>query len=1082
MESKDNRRSWVQKLQLSFPTSLSVYTVEGGDAPICFSLSVFLCLSSTCRIRLHVREGVSLIYAVGNRILWISSANPSDLRLNILVAEPAECVGTICMFVMQKMDADNENIEPVTDLGLSLGYLNQCIRRKLNGDSGAGANAGSRIHRAFVAPEPLSELVWDTDKGPSNVTLSPPQSNIGRRSATDRLTDDVDFLTAQTTVHLTREVASKEMTMSPTSDAGVMPICRSSHETGNDSNVEEVKAAVEVSVPHNQEGHCSQANVEVHEIPQISETRENFITRLSGNGDREGADILFVESDQKIPFVEQTEPLLEDSVGQDRRADVGDQKMQLVLTSEVHPVNESQASDAPAMNKKLQGSRPLDILEATAENDLMNLKDEHAYAAASQFLGSESSPGVEDRFEQGQEMLPGNESVLDKHSPTNSSIHMRRRKGKEKALSDGDLNGRMTKDKDDSHESVESCNSAGLFSSGKKRWNSEEEFIVGSKRFRKQILETPICTSSIRQDSSFMVWISSMVKGFSKSMQDEAPPLALTLAHPNHGDENPDNKLITYNLNQGDAVKSIGFQTIFQSLYCPTAERQEAQILSNNHKIGDISTELEPATSPKVCHVENINLGRGFMLPVEKFNKSSSGNEVRSAGSQGKGHTGSEEKKNPCNFPFYKRKDRVSPNSSLGKLKKRRVENVESNSQFKGKTTDEFGYRRDLMGSLWITRFTPKTPGLADHYNKSADGVLGCSNDHKHVGDKEQSAGDLVIVIGNNMQNCAADNEGSSAFNRNKGQNGQASMSEFSPILPSSEVRSSEVASIFARRLDALKNITPSSASDYYCSQSETKLNSRIDGDMKLLTGKESQFEASVAHTCFNEDTSRMETGINMSWNANDTRASKKIAYRSNSVMQNSASSSVENKLKENQIMPSSQFVNTQIPNIPKGIIDSVKRLRLSRTDVQKWMDSRMSLSQLEGFFLRLRLGKWEEGLGGSGYYVSCITGSQKESCPQNVKDSIAVIVGGIRCMVKSKHVSNNDFLEDELRAWWSATSKSSGKIPCEEDLREKMDGFPHVTLTLHRFILKKMRLRPRRLEQMRAPFFLLGWGSAASS
>lgn len=51
---------------------------------------------------------------------------------------------------------------------------------------------------------------------------------------------------------------------------------------GNGSNVEEVKVAVEVSVPHNQEGNCSQTNVEVHEIPQISETKENFITRLSG--------------------------------------------------------------------------------------------------------------------------------------------------------------------------------------------------------------------------------------------------------------------------------------------------------------------------------------------------------------------------------------------------------------------------------------------------------------------------------------------------------------------------------------------------------------------------------------------------------------------------------------------------------------------------------------------------------------------------------------------------------------------------------------------------------------------------------
>ncbi|KAM1724064.1 hypothetical protein ACFX13_022612 [Malus domestica] len=1018
------------------------------------------------------------------------------------------------------------NIEPVTDLGLVLGHSNQCIQRKLNGDSGAGANAGSRIHMAFVAPDPLSELVWNTDKGVSNVTLSPPQSNKGGRSAADKPIDDEDFITAQTSFHLKSEFAGKDMTMSPTSNAGVMPLCGSSHDTGTVGNVEEEKAAVELSVLYNQEGTYSQANIEVTEIPQIPETRENFITTLTGNGDREGADILLVESDQKIPFVEQNEPLLRDPVDEDKHADVGDQKMQmdLVLASEVNPVKESKASGGPVVNKKAQRNRPLDKLEATAENDLMTLKTRHAYGAASQILGPESVPGVKDRFDQGQERVPENESVLDKHYPNNSRIHMHQRKGKEKLLSDGDPNGRMPEDENDSHESVESCNSAGLFSSGKKSWRSEEEFIVGSKRFRKKIQEAPISTSYIRQDSSFMNWISSMVKGFSKSMQDEAPPLALTLAHPDHGDENPDNKRITCNTNQDDGVKSIGFQTIFQSLYCPTADCQEARMLSDNHKMGEISTELEPATSPKVYHGENVNLGQEFLLSVEKFNKSSSGNEVRSAGSQEKCHTGSEKKKNPCNFPFYKGKDRVIPNSSLGKRKERRIENFESSSQFKGKTTGEFGYRRDLLGSLWITRLTPKTSGpslIADHYNKSADGVLESSNDLKNMGAREQFGEDLVIVIGNDLQNCAAENEGSSAFNRNKGQNDEAPMSEFSPIMPCSEVRSSEgMASVFARRLDALKNITPPGATgnaadeitmclfcgikghhlqecsqiretelqellsksksynvaenlpffcirclqqshwatacpkaqsmgqpqlecnvsflDYYCSQSGTNLNSRNDGNMKLPTGTESKFEASVAHTCFNEDYSRMETDINMSWKDNAMGAPKKRAYRSNSVMKCSASSSVENKYKENQMMPLSKLVNTQISNVPKGIVESVKRLRLSRTDVLKWMDSRTSLSLLEGFFLRLRLRKWE-GLGGTGYYVSCITGSQRESCPLNVKASIAVVVGGIRCMVKSKYVSNNDFHEDELRAWWYATSKGSDKIPSEEDLREKV-------------------------------------------
>ena len=40
-----------------------------------------------------------------------------------------------------------------------------------------------------------------------------------------------------------------------------------------------------------------------------------------------------------------------------------------------------------------------------------------------------------------------------------------------------------------------------------------------------------------------------------------------------------------------------------------------------------------------------------------------------------------------------------------------------------------------------------------------------------------------------------------------------------------------------------------------------------------------------------------------------------------------------------------------------------------------RWINSKKSVSGLEGFFLRLRLGKWAEGLGGTGYHVARIEG-----------------------------------------------------------------------------------------------------------
>lgn len=161
------------------------------------------------------------------------------------------------------MNTENENIEPVTDLGLSLGYSNQCIQRISNNESsaGAGANAGLRIDMTFVANDPLSELVWsphkglnlkcadsssfvDTktslfwDAGPSNVALSPPQSITGRRSTTEKSIDEDNFMNLDTSSRLKDQVSGKEtLPKSPRSNSGVMPLRGLNHEneTGEDA-------------------------------------------------------------------------------------------------------------------------------------------------------------------------------------------------------------------------------------------------------------------------------------------------------------------------------------------------------------------------------------------------------------------------------------------------------------------------------------------------------------------------------------------------------------------------------------------------------------------------------------------------------------------------------------------------------------------------------------------------------------------------------------------------------------------------------------------------------------------------------
>ncbi|XP_024996936.1 uncharacterized protein LOC112529772 [Cynara cardunculus var. scolymus] len=122
----------------------------------------------------------------------------------------------------------------------------------------------------------------------------------------------------------------------------------------------------------------------------------------------------------------------------------------------------------------------------------------------------------------------------------------------------------------------------------------------------------------------------------------------------------------------------------------------------------------------------------------------------------------------------------------------------------------------------------------------------------------------------------------------------------------------------------------------------------------------------------------------------------------------------------------------------PKGMFDTIRRLRLSRTDIMKWTNSRLSVAHLDGFFVRLRLAKWEEGAGGSRYYVACVTGLRGETPLKGFKQSIRVKVGRLECFVESQYVSNCDFLEDELIAWWQETSKNEG-IPGVKDLKSKL-------------------------------------------
>ncbi|KAL4590323.1 hypothetical protein LXL04_003251 [Taraxacum kok-saghyz] len=125
-----------------------------------------------------------------------------------------------------------------------------------------------------------------------------------------------------------------------------------------------------------------------------------------------------------------------------------------------------------------------------------------------------------------------------------------------------------------------------------------------------------------------------------------------------------------------------------------------------------------------------------------------------------------------------------------------------------------------------------------------------------------------------------------------------------------------------------------------------------------------------------------------------------------------------------------------KIQRIPKGMFDTIRRLRLSRTDILKWMNSCLPLTNIDGYFIRLRLAKWEEGVGEAGYYVACIT---DENPSKGAKKPIRVNIGGVECLVESRYISNCDFLEDELIAWWQR-NLTRGQVPMDEGLTSKLE------------------------------------------
>ncbi|KAL0793161.1 hypothetical protein Bca101_064538 [Brassica carinata] len=543
--------------------------------------------------------------------------------------------------------------------------------------------------------------------------------------------------------------------------------------------------------------------------------------------------------------------------------------------------------------------------------------------------------------------------------PSGSYERLAKAKGKEKASSDGNFDGRNDEDEDEDDDdeesfgSVESCNSAGLLSRGKKRPPGfEQQLILGSKRLKTLSQECLGSTSKLKQDSSFMNWISNMTKGIWKGNEEEdnSPFIALTTTT---SDANAQQEL------SPTENRNTGFQSFFQSIYCPKRRGQEM----DSSNVASLQEALPWV--PEQC------------LNTKGDHLSSSGEDNDPNISPSKSKQSEEQK--TCNEAVEK----VTPSST----------NKSSGLQSKPKPSEEqktcgeanekvIANRNSGPESLWISRFSSKRYG-SQVAKKDANAIL--------------------------------------------------------PIVSSLRIESSEaMASLFARRLEAMKHIMPSGENEgqttvlicFYCGKKGHRLQDCLqvtDTELRDLVqnisarnGKEEA--SSLCIRCFQLS----------HWAATCPNAPLYSPRAGDRAMKHALASTSGTKL--------------PFTDVPKAVFDAVQILRLTRTDVLKWINTKKSVWGLEGFFLRLRLGKWEEGLGGTGYHVARIEGATEEQSlrKQSVSSSIPVKVGGMTCYVESQFISNKDFLEEELKAWWRSAGKSAERsgddsFPSAEELSRKI-------------------------------------------
>ncbi|XP_027366446.1 uncharacterized protein LOC113872813 isoform X2 [Abrus precatorius] len=497
------------------------------------------------------------------------------------------------------------------------------------------------------------------------------------------------------------------------------------------------------------------------------------------------------------------------------------------LYTKVEHIIEYKDSSALGANLKSAGISPSQKLE------LRTLNCVATRAATSRVLVSKSN-GNENKSQVNEMMLLCNKNISVMHSPCNSRIHMTRNAGNDKSLSNGHSNVCLSKEENDCHLSVESCHNTCFLSIGKKRCNFQQ-VIIGSKKVKTQIQETPCSKSDVKPDSSFMNLISNIMKGCSQSTQDEDKSLALAPENPDHCLQWPDQKLLTRNNNKEPELTNAGFRSNSLAMCCPRLNNVRTRMC---HQVGEAFKDFELGNkghgidaTPIYFLAENNSLYRQYLhsnkLEVSKGRNGAcpplhpQTTPIHFINSHEHWKNNSVENENCYKLGHSKGKERMTSLSLHSpSTRQNKNENVESYALCEGK---EICHKSDTLGGLWINRFSPKSTSpllLFDHPNERGGSEVHSTSYsmlphyHKHIAlnncktedAKEQSADEQLLSEAIKLSNYCISKEASTSLKDNKGDHNHTSKHNFNSITPLPVLGDSgPMVCMFARRVGAIK-------------------------------------------------------------------------------------------------------------------------------------------------------------------------------------------------------------------------------------------------------------------------------------